>query len=302
MKISQIVQKRIFQHKGIAIFLMIITFICIDIVSFKIDQHSSIFVRLVKKYYFEPILDKSENFYKTYNKALQTDEFIMLLWLWPKQATLVERVFKIDPFYRIYNNKWEINDLNLIRRADSREEVSGLIKIFGNNTMLYEIDNKIGNIMTDPTDDVLLKALYCDETGYDDFDYKLLSVIKDGKGGYGDTHYLLSLLFLEKLGCGNKDMIIHDKSDVVYNILTAELKKQDFSDLFVERIVLLYWAGYSEDIKLKWINKIVQNIQKDGGWRDINKKESNPHTTGLAALAIKYFIINNKSANKVLLR
>lgn len=291
VNIVQRIRKKMMQHKSIAIFLMIITFICIDLVSFKINQHSSIFVQLVKKYYFVPVLSEAENFYKTYDEPLQTDEFVMLLWLWPERAYSLERVFEIDPFYRMYSNKWKIDNLSLVRRADSREEVAGLAKIFGINTMLYEItDEKIGKIMTDPTDDIVLKALYCDESGYDDFDYKLLSVIRDDEGGYGDTHYLLSLLFLERLGCGNTDVVMQDKQDVIGNILAAESEEQEFSDLFVERIALLYWAGHGQSVDIEWINKVAKNIQRDGGWRDVGVDKSDPHTTGLAALAIKYFI------------
>jgi hypothetical protein len=217
----------------------------------------------------------------------------MLLWLWPERAYSVKKAFEVDPFYRIYRDDWKINNLTLTRRADSREEVKGLAKIFGKDTMLYEAEERIGRIMTDPTDDVVLKALYCDGGSYDDFDYELLSIIKDDEGGYGDTHYLLSLLFLERLKCISASMIDQDKQAVIQNIFMAEMRDDEFSDLFVERIVLLYWAGQNDKIKLEWINKIVQNIQKDGGWKkNVNTSGSDPHATGLAALSIKYFLGN----------
>ena len=298
MKVIQIIQKRIVQYKVLAIFLMFITFVGIDFVSFKINQHSSVFVKLVKKYHLVPILSESENFYKTYDTPLQTDEFAMLLWLWPERAYSAEKAFDADPFYRIYSDDWKIDDLDLVRRADSRDEVVGLAKIFGKDTMLYEVDERIGKIMTDPTDDVVLKALYCGESSYDNFDYELLSIIRDDEGGYGDTHYLLSLLFLEKLKCGSANMIEQDKQAVIQNIFMAEVKDEEFSDLFVERIVLLYWAGQNDKIKLEWINRVAQNIQKDGGWKkNVNTDRSDPHATGLAALSIKYFLGNTRVDN-----
>ncbi len=269
---------------------MLSVLVCVDFISFKINQHGSIYVQLVKKYYFNSVLQDSQNFYKTYDAPLQTDEFVMLLWLWSERARYFERVFKIDPFYRIYSDEWKIDNFNIVRKADSREEVANLVKIFGKNTMLYDVDKNFENIMTDPTDDIVLKALYCDDSGYDDFDYELLNVIKDDEGGYGDTHYLLSLLFLERLGCVDTSVLVRDKKNVVHNILVAEMKDQEFSDLFVERIVLLYWAGYGQDVKFSWINKVAKNIQKDGGWKDKNANKSDPHATGLASLAIKYFI------------
>jgi len=266
-----------------------------DFISFSIDQHSSIFVQLAKKYYFMPILNDAESFYKTYAEPLQTDEFVMLLWLWPERAYLARRAFETDPFYRIYSDEWRTQNFSFIRRADSYEEMEKLARIFGVDTVLYEIDERFESIMTDPTDDVVLKALYCDKTGYDDFDYELLYAFRDHEGGYGDTHYLLSLLFLEKLGCGDASMIAHDKQMVIDSILTAQRHKQEFSDLFAERIVLLYWAGRGDDVEIGWIIQVVKNIQKDGGWKDINRDKSDPHATGLSALAIKYFIANDEN-------
>ncbi len=286
----QVIKKILLQHKIVAIFLMMGVFVCIDFMSFKINQHGSIYVQLVKKYYFSSVLQESENFYKTYNVPLQTDEFVMLLWLWPERVQSFERAFKVDPFYRIYSNEWKIDNFNIVRSADSREEVADLVKMFGKEAMLYEVDKSFKKIMTDPTDDIVLKALYCDDSGYDDFDYKLLGVIRDNEGGYGDTHYLLSLLFLERLGCVDINTLVQDKQNVVHSILVAEMKDREFSDLFVERIVLLYWAGYGEDVKFSWINKVARNIQKDGGWKDKDANKSDPHATGLSSLAIKYFI------------
>ena len=290
MRTVQVIKKILLQHRSIVIFLMMGAFVCIDFISFEINQHGSIYVQLVKKYYFSSVLQESENFYKTYNTPLQTDEFVMLLWLWPERAQSFEKAFKVDPFYRIYRDEWKIDDLDIVRSADSREEVADLVKIFGKDVMLYEVDKNFEKIMTDPTDDIVLKTLYCDDSGYDDFDYKLLSVIRDNEGGYGDTHYLLSLLFLERLGCVDINTLVQDKQNVVHSILVAEMKDREFSDLFVERIVLLYWAGYGEDVEFSWISKVAKNIQKDGGWKDKNTDKSDPHATGLASLAIKYFI------------
>jgi hypothetical protein len=289
------------KYKGIILLLIITLFVGVDVISYKLNVHSSVFVQLVEKYYFVPTLTKTQNFYKTYKTPLQTDEFVMLLWLWPDRAYSVKKAFDKDPFYRIYRNNWKMDNFSIVRRANSRDEVRELIKMFGVNTPLYAIDEKIKNIFTDPTDDVVLKALYCDKSGYDDFDYELLKIIRDKKGGYGDTHYLLSLLFLEKLECVNWNKIVQDKQSVIHDILAAESKKQVFSDLFVERIVVLYWAGKGDKIKFKWIKKVVKNIQKNGGWKDKNTKNSDPHATGLAALSIKYFL-ENKNLQDILIQ
>ena len=127
-------------------------------------------------------------------------------------------------------------------------------------------------------------------SGYDDFDEELLGLMRDNEGGYGDTHYLLGLLLLEKLGCRTTEKLFHEKKEVIKSIITAQEDEQEFSDLFAERIVLLFWAGHGDAVDLNWIERIIQEQQTNKGWHDSGEVESNPHTTGLSSLAIKYFI------------
>lgn len=301
MNILQKVRKKILQHKVVAIFLMVICLVVIDLVSYRMNPHSSMFMHLMKRYYFTPILVASEDFYKTYDTPLQTDEFMMLLWLWPQRAQGTPRAFTNDPFFRIYSDSWHVNDLVITRRADTRDEITGLVSLFGTETPLYDVGKKYSPVMTDQTDDVVLKALYCDTSGYSDRDYELLSIIRGHDGGYGDTHYLLSLLFLEKLHCSDMDKIAQDKKAVVDDIVVAQKNDDVFSDLFAERVVVLYWAGKGDLVHPQWIKKIVKNIQDDNGWRNSDTDVNDPHITGLSALAIKYFI-EGKDLQDVLIK
>jgi hypothetical protein len=298
MNISKI-KLSISKHKLLFVILMIGGLLLLDFVSYKINPHNSIAVRIVKKYYLAKTTDKAKDFYRTYAEPLQTDEYIMLLWLWPEYAPSVNRVFINDPLFRIYKDKYRTNDINLSRLANSKKELQTFIKLFGINRNIYKVNDKYENTLTDEVDDILFKALYCDVSGYDEFDYNLLSSIADNQGGYGDTHYLLSLLFLEKLKCIETERIVVDKTKVINSIVEAQKKDEGFSDLFAERVVMLYWAGMGEKVELLWIMRIAKNIQSDGGWMDENMSVSDPHATGLSALAIRYFVIN-KSIDKLI--
>lgn len=283
------IYKKISQHNMAAIFLIFSLLLVAEYMSYQHSPHKSLIGSAVKKYYFAPALEDVQNYYDSYGQSLQTDEYILYAMLWPDQVDRVQRVFSQDPFDRIYQKDVAVDDLAIVRRVDSGEDVIDLYLREGVDTPLYSIDEQFQSAMIDPTDEVITKALYCDMTGYDDFDEELLGLMRDNEGGYGDTHFLLGLLLLEKLGCRTSDEIFAEKRDVIKAIIAAQEADQEFSDLFAERIILLFWAGQGDAVDVKWIETIVANVQNDGGWRDIGEMESNPHTTGLSALAIKYF-------------
>ncbi|MEN8252358.1 MAG: hypothetical protein ABFQ53_02155 [Patescibacteria group bacterium] len=292
------IYNKIHKHKILFLLLLIFMFIGIEFISYKFDRGNSFFVRLANRYYFEPSLEKTKNFYIAYDTPLETDEFVMLLGLWPELANDKELVFTSDPFYRTYKDSWQVDDMKIVRRAKTKEELKTFLRLFGIDAPVYDIGDKYNKTMTDFTDNVVVKALYCDKSGYDDFDYKLLNLIRDNNGGYGDTHFLMSILFLEKLDCLDKEVLNKDKKSVLENIIKTQKEDEVFSDLFAERVVVLYWAGEGSSVKFPWILKIAKNIKSDGGWRDVGSYESNPHVTGLSALAIKYFI-NDDFVNNI---
>jgi hypothetical protein len=278
------------KHKIFILIFLLFLFGVLDYISYRINPHDSLGVQLIKKYYFVTKIDRAKDFYRMYSKPFQTDEYILLLWAWRDYAPGANHLFFKDPFLRMYNNRYTIRDINIFRLVNSKEDLKFFVDIFGTNKYLYSVDDKYKDTIIDPADDLLLKALYCDISGYDEFDYNLLSAIADGRGGYGDTHFLLGLLFLDKLNCFNKEKIDYDKKNVIENIVNAQYHDNEFSDLFAERTVILYWADAQERINLSWIIKIVQNMNKDNGWGYKGEVVSNPHTTGLSILAIKYFI------------
>jgi hypothetical protein len=289
--------KKILQHRRVAIFLMIVIFVLLECATYIYDQHDSIVVNVYKRFTLTRTLEQSQEFYDTYDTPLQTDEFIALMWLWPERAAVAQRAFHSDPFYRTYADELRNDHFEIVRRIDTMDMLTDFEETYGTSAYVYDLSGLTEEIMTDPTDDVVLKALYCDTFGYDQFDYQLLYNERDHRGGYGDTHFLLSVLFLEQLGCVSKEDIATDKQSVIDDIIFAQQTDHQFSDLFAERVVFLYWAGEGEQITLSQMKLIANNIQSDGGWKDVGAHKSNPHASGLAALAISYFIAGDDHQN-----
>ncbi|MBT4288663.1 MAG: hypothetical protein HOD92_15155 [Deltaproteobacteria bacterium] len=270
--------------------ILLISLITIDLFLIQYDLHSSIFVRTIKHYYLLPKLNRTEQFYRARKLPLHTDEFVMMLWLWPKLATEVSRVYEKDPFLRIYSSILFSDTLHISRRVNLLEEAAELIRFSGENTLFYDFGNQYNAVLTEPRDDRVLKAMYCDKTGYDELDFKIMYSLRDHNGGYGDTHYLLSLLLLEKFQCVNQTIIEQTKQQVINDLIDAQSLDNSFSDLFAERMVLLFWTGRYDVIKFNWIMRVAKEQTDDGGWWDVETDGTDPHITGLSALAIKYFI------------
>lgn len=204
-----------------------------------------------------------------------------------------------DPFCRIFSNSpansQRFNDLKITRSVEPKKH--------GQHN-IYSINKKYSQFYEDPTDDVVLKALFCDIKGYDKIDFDILMNMADYKGSYEDTHTIISLNFLLKNQCYDKNKIHSAMSNVAKAILnTLNTENNPFRDLFFEQIVSLYWSGYGDYVKKKWITKIAKHQNKDFGWSHdyqyfgkelvpiIMEQESDPHPTGLALLAMIYYEI-----------
>lgn len=137
----------------------------------------------------------------------------------------------------------------------------------------------------DPT---LLKALYCKKADYDDADFQTLSALKN-RGGYYDNHYILGLLFLRENHCYSQDIVSHEIATTAAVLIQSESEDKEFSDLFAERIVMLYWAGYGSQVKKEWIDTIANSFDDVYGWNDKGNIHFAGHPTGLSLLALIYY-------------
>jgi hypothetical protein len=156
----------------------------------------------------------------------------------------------------------------------------------------YKINPEYEQYLTDPWDSVLLKALYCDISGYDYKDFATLESLYQGDGGYFDTHLIIGLALLERNSCYQKEEIDAALSRAAKSVIQAENSDNVFSDLYAERIVVLYWAGFGEYVRSNWIER-VEDSSSDPGWGAGAPGETvNPHTTGLALLSLIYYKAN----------
>lgn len=274
---------------GVVVLLIGFLFL-IECVSYVISPHYSSYVRVIKKYYLQKTIDRSRIYFDVYDQPVMTDEYILSEHLWPQLIDPARRKFGVDPFDRLLGEEHSINDFTVERLADDREQVQDLVEIFGDHAEIYHVDDKWQKQLTTPYDRALLRALYCDRNTYDRFDLDFLRAHADHAGGYGDTHYAMGLIMLRRLGCVHDEEIASEIDDVARRIMAATEQDEIFSDLYAERIVTLYWLGHGDHVIFPWIMHIARNQKGDGGFWDRDSSGSNPHTTALATLAIKYFL------------
>jgi hypothetical protein len=209
--------------------------------------------------------------YFLYKEILQHPQIVPLPTTSPS-----ENAYAANPFIRLLGKQNYLTDVDFVRSDNS-----------------YTINPKYKSSLVDPWDSILLKALYCDKTSYDDKDFSILQTLNHNDGSYWDTHFLLALLFLKNNGCYDSTKIENSIQKVSNTIIAKEAIDTSFSDLYAERIAVLYWAGYGKNIQKQWIEKIKDSLTTDPGWRIDNSyayTDSNSHTTGLAILSLIYYI------------
>lgn len=154
----------------------------------------------------------------------------------------------------------------------------------------YRIRGEYRRFLVDPWDAMLLRTLYCRVYGYSDADFSALASIPlDGK--YADTHKLLGLLLLREQRCYDRNILDRMIRQGAGHIARSADADPQWSDLFSERVVFLYWAGEGSLVKREWIDRIADAQGGDGGWVDPRRGAGpNAHSTGLSMLAIRYFL------------
>lgn len=205
-----------------------------------------------------------------------------------------------DLFSRLFGEEFVDKNLTITRMIDFQHEILNLKKprseVFQNQ--FYQLPKKYKATLVHGWDDVLIKALYCDQTGFDNVDNKILMAMRDNVGGYHDTHYLLALLMLEINQCWSDVNVKYQKQLVVQDIIKALERDRQFSDLYAERVVCLYWAGAKRQVRPDWIQLIKEAQRADGGWPFyLSDPKSDPHATGLAALSIRYYLTGGREAH-----
>jgi hypothetical protein len=142
----------------------------------------------------------------------------------------------------------------------------------------------------DPRLRAFTRSLYCDlYDGWGDEDLDALLAMADERAGYFDTHLLMGLRLVEANGCNDPARLEAEVQKVAHRLLAALGESPRYEDLFVERIVFLYWAGRGDEIERVWIERILESQNADHGWGNTPESPSNPHSSTLSVMALTYY-------------
>lgn len=220
-------------------------------------------------HYLQSSPKKSISFYENfYNRSATLDE---------DELFFLNLVVTNDPEFRTPKI------LDLIKKSNPKDAYFGVFFMEPAKdpaTKLKELESHD----TPWKDSYSFKAAYCGELGYSkqDFD-ELLS--QSGSDLYADPHILLALLIMKHNNCLDPETLNPAIDQFAHKLADAQAQ---YGDVFIERTVFLYWAGYGLLVQKPWIDQIRAHQAEDGGWKD-EGIVSSPHTTGLALLALLYF-------------
>ncbi len=252
----------------------LISFFCLSLIVVTI-----IAINRTEKTQIKRALSRVENYYQNSEPSTRFDNQAIQAWLGFRDIEELKLTLKDDPLIRLLNAE-------LVHQESIEHTIIN-----------YDENGKISDFTAQKLDDFMIRALYCDINGFDQRDYYLVSKLRDHQGGYGDTHFLIYNLILEKLGCFDRNILQAHRRMVVETILESQSKETEFSDLFAERIVVLAWAGRTHMVQESWVKIILKNQDKDGSWTEENldypdeqkRRERIMHATGLAALGLNYY-------------
>jgi len=252
------------------------------------DRKESVTAKLQNKWRYSSAIKEGLKYYTPKNlEKIKIDEYFLLKEIKRKEDKVdlpdLSAKYKADPLKRILNKEDYVPDLYFDRSGFGKNPRHPA------NNPLYELSSPYDLFLEEPWDDVVLRSLYCDISGYDDTDFSILKSVKSGDGGYWDTHVLLSLIILRENKCYDSEKIEEQLRQLAEEIITVQQNDRIFSDLYAERIVFLYWAGYGDAVQKEWADMARDNLTEDPGWRRENAFSSNAHTTGLALLSLIYY-------------
>lgn len=237
---------------------------------------------------YERAIEQGMRFYDspTNLEALRVDDFFLYAKVLDRRSqpipwSLAEK-FAQDPF-RTLLGPTAVRTLapSIFRRQPFPVDKAGVER-------LYALEAPFDRYLRDPWDDLMLKALYCRETGYDAQDFAGLEHLGKSETSYFDTHALLGLIMLRENQCFDAEKIATASEWLVNDIITDLGQDPVFSDLYAERLAVLFWADAGHRVERAWIDRVRDSLTNDPGWHDFGHDFSNGHTTGLALLALLY--------------
>jgi hypothetical protein len=274
-------------------FFLFFLLILQEVLLISFDKKNSLFFQWQKKWFYANAIEEGLKFYTPENQnSLRLDEYFLLKKISVEKNFAIQvddEKFSTDSFRRLLNKNNPVDGLKFKRNNFK------LVDKYTVNNSFYEINGTAKEFFVDPTDDVVLKSLYCDMSGYDDADFGILKLLNRGDGGYLNTHFLLSLLLLKSNQCYDAKKVEEQINLAVENIVAAEKADTEFSDLYAERIVFLYWAGYGGFVEKEWVDKIKNSMTENSTWQDKKNRATDAHATGLSILAMLYYAGSNEA-------
>jgi len=251
---------------------------------------------------YRQTISSAVKFYENKNR-LRLDEYFTLNLMSERNVVFADVLRKNfnreehsqNPFKRLLRRIDSLEDIKIIRKINTEKQVKQLtgqeMKVVPNYFYTVSAHGvRKDNYLEDPWDDLIVKALYCDISGFDTIDFELLKQLRQNMEGYGDTHFVVALLFLKYNRCYDQRVIEREIKGASERIIAGLDQDHSFNNLFSERVVFLYWAGYGNRVKREWIDVINRNFAQDYGWMDKDHTVSNPRTTGLSILALQYYL------------
>jgi hypothetical protein len=169
---------------------------------------------------YQGSIDRALSYLRDERVSKGIDSLFMLDLLMPGSVRDTD-IPKSDAFKRLFDERYKASDISITRLV---KDIPGVNDEFIKHDYqlggyFYEIGGRYSGSVLEGWDDILLKSLYCDLTGFDDVDYAILRKLSDGAGNYFDTHQLLALMFLEGNRCLEPEKIDSLKGRLVENIV-----------------------------------------------------------------------------------
>lgn len=142
-------------------------------------------------------------------------------------------------------------------------------------------------------DRITASALHCDRIDLPDDWIEILGKASRA-GGYALTHALLASEWSVENGCVRRERLAALRSEQI-GLLVALVERRDelastypsVTDLWIEAVVMLYYAGAADAVQPDWIREILTLQHADGGWpRNPSVPRSDAHVSALALWAL----------------
>lgn len=139
------------------------------------------------------------------------------------------------------------------------------------------------------TDNHLLVSLFCDFFGFDDNDFEQLIFMRDNEGMYADTHVFLYMILLTDLGCYDSEKIDRERDKLANEMVIAQDKETNFTDIGAERITVFILGGYGNLVKKEWITLLEEARPEYLELLYDNPEHTDIHAIAFAELALIYY-------------